>query len=162
MRRLLAVVSAVGVILALAGPVSAAGAPAMAFDPGIACSFGLEVYQGDGGPIISHEFSHGQGGSGWLLWGGHGTDLTFVNTDSGETYSTPATGAVNRMVMHEDGSSTLFMTGGNVLVMFPTDDPAGPSTTVYIGRVVADFDAAGNTTLRSASGRSIDICAALA
>jgi hypothetical protein len=48
-----------------------------------------------------------------------------------------------------------------VLIMFPTDEPAGPSTTLYVGRVVFDADAAFNFTLRSTRGTATDLCAAL-
>jgi hypothetical protein len=47
-----------------------------------------------------------------------------------------------------------------VLILFPTDVPAGPSTTLYVGRVV--FTVVGDVfTLRSTSGTATDICAAL-
>ena len=57
---------------------------------------------------------------------------------------------------------TTVMTGHNILILFPTDIPAGPSTTLYVGRVVFTVDANGVYTLGSTSGRSTDICAALA
>jgi hypothetical protein len=39
--------------------------------------------------------------------------------------------------------------------------PAGPSTTLYVGRVVYTVDADAVFTLQSTSGRETDICATL-
>ena len=60
-----------------------------------------------------------------------------------------------------DGSSTSVLTGHTVVIMFPTDVPAGPSTTLYTGRVVINVDASGISTIVDESGRDLDICAAL-
>ncbi len=57
---------------------------------------------------------------------------------------------------------TTVMTGHNILILFPTDIFAGPSTTLYVGRVAFTVDANGVFTLGSTSGSSMDICAALA
>ena len=57
---------------------------------------------------------------------------------------------------------TIQATGHNVVIFFPTDIPAGPSTTLYVGRVVYTVDAAGVFTLLSTSGRTTDLCVLLA
>ena len=64
-------------------------------------------------------------------------------------------------VVNAGGSQTVTLTGNNVLIMFPSDVPAGPSTTLYVGRVVYTVDAGGVFTLVSTSGRATDLCAAL-
>lgn len=97
-----------------------------------------------------------------MLSAGRGSALTFTNEVTDQTLSLTATGAVNRAALHPDGSQTQYLTGMNVLIMFPSDVPAGPSTTLYVGRVVVDFDANFTTTIRSTSGAATDICAALA
>ena len=49
-----------------------------------------------------------------------------------------------------------------MVILFPTDIPAGPSTTLYDGgRVLLSIDAIGNFTLKEESGKKIDICAIL-
>ncbi|MFN8490788.1 MAG: hypothetical protein U0350_24565 [Caldilineaceae bacterium] len=48
-----------------------------------------------------------------------------------------------------------------MIILFPTDVPAGPSTTQYVGQVVYTVDAAGVFTLQQVSGQTTDICAAL-
>ena len=61
-----------------------------------------------------------------------------------------------------DGTSTYTTMGHLVLILFPNDVPAGPSTTLYVGRVVFDVDnITGVFTLRDARGRATDLCAAL-
>ena len=48
------------------------------------------------------------------------------------------------------------------MFLFPTDIPAGPSTTLYVGRVVFDVNpATGVFTLKETRGRATDLCAAL-
>lgn len=64
-------------------------------------------------------------------------------------------------MFNADGSQTVTLTGHNILILFPTDVPAGPSTTLYVGRVVFTVDANGVTTLKSTSGTATDICAAV-
>jgi hypothetical protein len=64
-------------------------------------------------------------------------------------------------VFNADGSQTVTVTGHNVLILFPTDVPAGPSTTLYVGRVVCTIGVDQVFTLKSTSGKATDICAAL-
>ena len=64
-------------------------------------------------------------------------------------------------VFNADGSQTVTVTGHNVLILFPSDVPAGPSTTLYVGRVVYTIGTDGVFTLVSTSGTATDICAAL-
>jgi hypothetical protein len=61
-----------------------------------------------------------------------------------------------------DGTFTVQATGHNVVILFPTDVPAGPSTTLYTGRLVYTVDASNNFTVVSSSGPTTDICALLA
>ena len=92
---------------------------------------------------------------------GRGTEFTFTNLGTGATLTLPATGAVAKSVRATaTGLTTVTMTA-NVLSLFPTDKPAGPSTTLYIGRVVFVRDDDFNFDVKSTTGRSTDICAAL-
>jgi hypothetical protein len=70
-------------------------------------------------------------------------------------------GARTQAVFDADGSQTVTLTGHNLLILFPSDVPAGPSTTVHVGRVVFTIDSNGVFTVLSTSGTSTDICAAL-
>jgi hypothetical protein len=160
-RRLaVALIGAAVLLVGAVGPTSAADYH-VDFPAGMACDFELAVDIDVVGPQSSHEFADKDGNVVWALSAGRGNELTFTNLASGATLSLRATGAVTRTYPHPDGSVTQVYTGMNVLIMYPTDKPAGPSTTLYKGRVAADFDADANTTLLSTSGRAMDICAAL-
>jgi hypothetical protein len=127
---------------------------------GTACAdFGLRVEGiGDRAP---RTFTDRDGNVVRLLTAGRGYALTLTNLATGAQLQLQANGSVERVAVSPDGVSTYTVTGHNVLVLFPTDEPPGPSTTLYVGRVVFDADAAFNFTLRSTSGTATDICAAL-
>lgn len=156
----LAMLAAAALLVGAAGP-AAASDFYLEFGAGVACDFGLGVEGTFVGPQNYREFTDAEGNVIWTLSAGRGNDLTFTNLATDATLSTEATGAVTRTVLHPDGSYTTTMTGGNVLIMFPTDEPAGPSTTLYHGRVVFDVDLGGVTTIQSTAGTAMDICAAL-
>lgn len=93
---------------------------------------------------------------------GTGGALRFTNLTSQKTFSTKSNGAVSHTTYRKsDGSQTVAVTGHNVLILFPTDIPAGPSTTLYMGEVVYTIDTGGNFFVHSTRGKSIDICAAV-
>ena len=70
-------------------------------------------------------------------------------------------GAVTHVTYNPDGSSIWVTTGHNVLILFPTDTPPGPSTTLYVGRVVFTVDTSSNFNLQQHDGQATDICATL-
>lgn len=122
---------------------------------GIACPFALHI-EIRGFPQVSKEFRNGH-----TLLAGKGSALTFTNLDTGATLKLQANGSVLRTTGNSDGSSTQIATGHNVIILFPTDIPAGPSTTLYVGRVVYKVDSSEIFTVKQVSGQSTDICAAL-
>ena len=65
------------------------------------------------------------------------------------------------VVFNPDGSLLAKSLGHVVLIKFPADIPAGPSTTLYVGQIVYTLDPAGAWTLESRRGNSTDICAEL-
>ena len=67
------------------------------------------------------------------------------------------------MTPQPDGTELHVATGHNGLILFPTDVPAGPTTTLYVGRIVFTVDPdTGVFELLSTAGRATDVCAALA
>ena len=48
-----------------------------------------------------------------------------------------------------------------MIILFPTDTPPGPSTTLYVGRVKYTVDVNFTFTLLQSSGNKTDVCAAL-
>ncbi|GGI44734.1 hypothetical protein GCM10010932_06100 [Agromyces flavus] len=139
-----------------AGPASAADFDAV-FPAGTACDFevGVDI---SGGKLITREFTDSDGNLVRTLTAGRGTDLTFTNVDTGATVSLKGNGSVSSSTLNPDGSWTVRSTGHNVLILFPTDVPAGPSTTLYVGRVTHEVDAENVFTIVGSSGRTRDLC----
>jgi hypothetical protein len=92
---------------------------------------------------------------------GTGSALLFTNLDTGKTVSTKSNGAVSHTTFNPDRSLTQTLTGHNVLILFPTDNPPGPSTTLIVGRVIFTVDVNGNFNVQEVSGNTTDICGAL-
>ena len=160
-RLVCAVAIVVVGILGLVRPSMAAGSPDFVIDfpAGLVCSFALHV-EGSGGPQVNKTFTD-RNGNVRVLSAGTGSALTFTNSATGKNLSLNSNGAVSNAVLYPDGSATVVLTGHNVLFLFPTDMPPGPSTTLYVGRVVFTIDAFGNYAVKETSGTSTDICAAL-
>ena len=130
-------------------------------EAGVACDFALHV-EGTGDNRIMREFTDEDGNVVRILSAGKGFDLTFTNLSTSETVELPSNGSVMRTTINADGTETVENTGHNVLILFPTDVPAGPSTTLYVGRLVYTVDLnTGVFTLQSTSGPTTDICALL-
>ncbi len=158
---LAAAVMGVTAFVGIATPAVAADS-IIEFAPGEACpSFTLRI-EITGTPNATRDFTDHSGNLVKQITAGKGVDLLFINTETGASVSLKANGSVNKTTFNPDGSQTVATTGHNVLILFPSDIPAGPTTTLYVGRVV--FTVAAETaifTLLSTSGRSTDICAAL-
>lgn len=95
-----------------------------------------------------------------LFTGGVGHEVTLINLNTGARLELKPNGAVESVVL-KGSTQTWSVKGHTVLIFFPTDVPAGPSTTLYVGRVVYTVDENGVFTLQSTSGKAMDICAAL-
>jgi hypothetical protein len=93
------------------------------------------------------------------ITGGTGSALTF--SGNGKSVSFPSNGAVAVTRTNPDGSSTLQLTGHNVVILFPTDNPPGPSTTLIVGRALIHVSPSGDFDVLSVSGSQTDICALL-
>ena len=141
-------------------PMAPASAATFTLPAGLACSFELQIDQTDDRQV--HKTFEAPDGSVRMLDAGKGSDLVFTNTDTGDTYSLAGNGAVRwERVDTATGASRLTVTGHTVLIYFPTDIPAGPSTTLVVGREDIAVDPNGNFTRLSRTGKTIDICAAL-
>ena len=146
------------------GSVAAAAAPPDAvidLPAGTACpDFGLRIEIRGSNKVVK-EFKDKNGNVVRTLAAGKGSALSFMNLSSGDTFSLKANGAVTHTRFNADGSSTVSITGHNVLILFPSDIPAGPSTTLHVGRVVYTVDTNGVFTVQKVSGKKTDICATL-
>jgi hypothetical protein len=132
----------------------------LVFPAGVACTFDLQI-EGFGGHRQLKEFRDKNGNLVRSLEAGTGSALTFTNLSTGKTFSTMSNGAVSRKTFNRDGSLTETDTGHTILILFPTDNPAGPSTTLIAGRLVFTVDVFGVFTVQRVGGKVTDICAAL-
>lgn len=129
-------------------------------EAGLACDFALSL---DGWNGKGH-FQEFKDKNGFIrsISAGTGAALRFTNIETGKTFSTKSNGAVSHTTTYSlDGSYVVSSTGHNVLILFPTDIPAGPSTTLYVGKIVYSSDVNNNFTLQKASNSKTDICAIL-
>lgn len=94
---------------------------------------------------------------------GIGHRTTVKNADTGKAKTFPAGLITTTTVTRPDGSQHVTALGPNLLSLFPTDVPPGPSTTLYLGRVTYTIGPAPDLvwTLRSSAGPSLDVCALL-
>jgi len=127
---------------------------------GLACNFDLHIVVSGGNQQIK-EFKDINGKLIRSITAGTGTALRFTNLSNGKTLTTKSNGAVSHTQYNSDGSYTVTGTGHNVLILFPTDIPAGPTTTLYVGRLLYSVDLDGVFTLIESNGNHRDICASL-
>jgi hypothetical protein len=68
-------------------------------------------------------------------------------------------GGMNKTTPNPDGSSTGELNGHSFMILFPTDTPSGPSSTLYQGKVVYTLDSSQTfTTIKSTTGHKTDLC----
>ncbi|MCW5633028.1 MAG: hypothetical protein KIT17_06790 [Rubrivivax sp.] len=130
---------------------------------GLACpGFDLRI-EVRGAPQQNRLFTDRNGNPVCFISAGRGSALTFVNLFSGSSLSLQPNGSGTHTQFNADGTQTVAATGHNVIVMFPSDNPPGPTTVQYIGRVLFTISADGSFmfTFRQVSGTQLDICAAL-
>jgi hypothetical protein len=162
-RKLIAAAATLGLLLAAPAAQAAETPDPIQLDPGVASpGFGLLItFAGEGNQLYK-EFVDQAGNPVRILSAGQGWRLTFTNTTTGESITLRPSGSVSDITINPDGSQSWVNRGQNVLILFPTDVPAGPTTTLYYGRITFTVDAQGVYTLGSTSGPAIDLCAALA
>jgi hypothetical protein len=132
---------------------------------GLACpDFGLTLEITSPDNRVEKTFFDKNGNPVRYLAAGKGNQLLFTNTTSGTVLSVRTGGSVEHVTLNRDGTQTWVTTGHEVLIMFPSDQPPGPTTTLYIGRLVFTIDPSNSnfTAIQSFTGKSTDICAALA
>lgn len=160
LRRLMVIGAGAVTVAGLGVPASAAAPDwEVTFEAGQVCAFPLVVGGSGQGSQVHKEFYDNEGNL-RTLSAGTGFELTYINRDTGASFTSPSNGAVTRATYYTDGSSTQVLTGHNAVFMFPTDVP-GPSATLYTGRVVITIDASGTWTVVQESGTKLDICAQL-
>jgi hypothetical protein len=149
------------VLVGALGLPSVAAAQDSVFPMGVACKdfdLGLSIR---GGNQVYREFLDRNGNVVRKLSAGRGNVQTFTNMATGEELTLKTSGSVEHTTYNPDGTRTVTATGHNLVIFFPTDVPAGPATTLYIGKLVYLADAQETFVKLSTSGQQVDICAAL-
>jgi len=155
-------VAAAGLVLASVSASVLAADLVLDLPAGLACAgFDLRVEITGNPNRVSREFTDRNGNVVRMLTAGKGNTLSFTNLGTGAVLALRPNGSVEHIGLLPDGSQKWATTGHNVLILFPTDIPAGPSTTLYVGRVTFTINTSGVFTMGSTSGKSTDICAAL-
>lgn len=153
-----AAAGAAAILVTLAPPVAAAPEDYDIYLPaGTGCEFALGI-DVSGGHRIIRDFTDDDGNVVRTLETGKGSDLTFTNDATGVSISLRSNGSVRDTTYNSDGTRTVASIGHNVVILFPTDEPAGPSTKLYVGRLVYTADSAENFVVQSFSGGTTDIC----
>ena len=161
-RLATAAVAAIATVALIAPPSPAVDGYQIEFPAGLACpDFGVGINLTGGNQRV-HEFVDEAGNPVRLLTTGTGSTIEFANLLTGETVILRSRGAVSDTRIHSDGSATVTSIGSNLLILFPTDVPAGPSSTLIVGRLVFTVDSAGVFTVQSVSGTTSDICSLVA
>lgn len=162
-------------------PASAVEEPDVILPAGLGCpGFNLGISSTGSDPLV-REFTDENGEVVRTISVGNDVVLTYTNYGTtplgdpenppiaGESITFKTAGSVTRTVNNPDGTQTVTGTGHNGLILFPSDVPAGPTATQYVGRIVytietivIDDEEVEVFTLVSTSGRAVDICAALA
>ena len=155
------VTAALAVMATLAVPQVASAQQPTVFPAGTVCEFELRVESDTSVNRVFREWRDSDGNLVRTLEAGRGSDVTLVNTETGASLTLKGQGGVNHTTYNPDGSWTTSLTGNYLLFMFPTDVPAGPSTTLYVGRVTYTSTPDFTFTLRGSSGRQRDMCAEL-
>jgi hypothetical protein len=141
-----------------AQPASAQAPPT--FEAGIACAFAVDL-SGGAPPPERRTFTDKNGNDITLLAGQSGA-VTYTNHDNPEKSITfKARGTRFETTERPDGRVRWEFSGHIGIILFPTDNPAGPSTTQISGRVVVENTAAGVSTVVQQVGQQIDVCAAI-
>ena len=146
-----------------AAPSSSDSPPDAVFDwpAGVACDFALRV-ELRGGRLTTKDFFDRNGNPVRFFIGGQNSAQVFINVATGASIEFKPSGVTQQVTFNPDGTTNFVSTGHVGMTLFPTDNPAGPSTVMYIGRLVTLLDSSGVvTTVQSFTGQKIDICAAL-
>jgi hypothetical protein len=160
-----AVVASATVLGGVVDPAAADHPHDVVFPEGMVCAdFGVGVDFGPDSREPPRVFTDANGNVRLVLAGRAGsvtlTRLDEQGHDTDITLTVGAKGSMWNIVPNSDGSLTVTTHGHLVFFIFPTDEPPGPSTTLYTGRVVFIQDGDFSHVL-SHTGKTTDLCAAL-
>jgi hypothetical protein len=159
MRLRTAAATVFATAILLCGAANTASAAAIELPAGMACDFSFGL---DGGafPPERKTFTDPNGNPIVVLSAGKSGAVTYTNLDTKESSTFPSRGTALRVTTQSDGTQLLEFSGNVGIILFPSDVPAGPSTTQINGRLVLKQEGTVTTVLKQ-EGKQIDVCAAL-
>lgn len=161
-RKLVSATATVAALFVASPSMSVADTVVEDYPAGFACrDFDLRIEIAGAPRGTSKDFYDKNGNLVRFHAAGRGNALTFINLNTGASLPLKMNGYSVTVVFNADGTLRAKSLGHVVLIMWPTDVPAGPSTTLYVGQIVYSVDSVGIWTLESSRGNSTDICAAL-
>lgn len=92
---------------------------------------------------------------------GKGYDRKYTNKFTKKSVYFPSKTYSADTTFDENGLRTITSTGHFGIIMFPSDVPAGPSTTEYVGRVVHTATPNEDFHIIEVHAKTIDVCAIL-
>ena len=131
------------------------------YPAGVACTFPLTISDDGSGHRVERTFYDRNGNIVRMINNGTGPDLTLTNANTGASITLQGNGANFTTRPQADGTMWVRTTGHVVLIMFPTDSPPGPTTTLYVGQLVYTYDpntSTNYTVIQRSSGKQVDIC----
>ena len=130
------------------------------FPAGYACPGFPLIMDGSGAKLNVKEFTDANGLEN-VVYSGKGYNFRLTNATTGKSVFQKSQGAHQENIFYPDGSLQQISDGAVLLVMFPTDIPAGPSTRYINGHTVLSIAPDGVGTLEPIRGHVRDICAEL-
>jgi hypothetical protein len=161
LRTAAATVFATAILLSGAASTASAQGHLVELPAGVACDFAFGL---DGGalPPVRKTFTDPNGDPIVVLSAGKSGAVTYTNLDTfpNKSLTFPSRGTALRDTTQSDGTHLLEFSGNVGIILFPGDDPDGPSTTQINGRLVLKQEGTVTTVLKQ-EGHQIDVCAAL-
>jgi hypothetical protein len=131
-------------------------------DKGLACAFPVDIdlVSGDQGQLFTF-FDH-DGNVLRQMGTARPSVWRITNTDTGKSATVDLPGGHQTVTALPDGTVRVEISGGAIGFQSPSDTPAGPFAFTNVGRLVVDIATDGTGTLVKLTGKSFDLCAAVA
>ena len=179
-KRALTPLAVAGALVLTCVPPASAADFSLTLPEGMACEEFAVRLDVDAADRVTRQIPDKKGLERYITAGrGHILTFTRVEPDGTDSESVTVTtgGSVQHETVNDDGTRTVKATGKNVVILFPTDKPKGPSTVLYTGQVTYTYIPGGgpqipgtdpvdnlhfdqNVSLTS-KGKQRDICAEL-
>lgn len=126
-------------------------------DAGVGCSFPILIEQ-RGDPNFYKEFRDRNGKVAGLISAGPNLEYRVTNRINNTQLKIFSKGGMSKTSPNPDGTQTGELNGHSLIILFPTDAPPGPTSTLYEGKLTYAIDAHDNWKLGLLAGHKVDLC----